>query len=417
MKKPLIYIILVSFLFIYLDNANSQPWMQQNSNTTNRLNSVSPRMHGLAWICGDSGTVLKTSDGGYNWNRDSILFGSLRDIFFVNSQTGFITADAGTLYKTTNGGLNWSGFHYYPLLNVGLEKIWFLNVNTGIATGSNGFICRTSNGGVNWTKVDSAEHLTYYKDICFVNSFTGFVIGYDSTIKRTTDTGITWQRIYTGINRLYTSIAFKNSTTGFIGCEDNTLLKTTNRGINWVAYSIPSDFNLKISDIGFGSEENGMLTASGMNTSRVYYTSNGGNNWATSQCITEDGLYIVRAVDSLKYVLAGSYGKIIYTLNLGITGIKKQNNTKLHSNYFLNQNYPNPFNPVTNIRFDLPKNDFVTLKVFDILGREVTTLVNEKLSAGSYETKWDGSNYPSGVYFYKLVTGGYSYVKKMVFIK
>ena len=86
-------------------------------------------------------------------------------------------------------------------------------------------------------------------------------------------------------------------------------------------------------------------------------------------------------------------------------------------NYNLYQNYPNPFNPVTNIKFDLPKNGSVTLKVFNILGRELTTLVNEKIGAGSYETEWDGLGYPSGVYFYKLQAGNYSETKSMILIK
>lgn len=99
-----------------------------------------------------------------------------------------------------------------------------------------------------------------------------------------------------------------------------------------------------------------------------------------------------------------------------ITG-KKNISNELSNDYKLFQNYPNPFNPVTNIRFDLPKNGFVTLKVFDILGREVTTLVDEKLSAGSYETSWEGSGFPSGVYFYRLVTDDFKQIKKMILVK
>ena len=96
---------------------------------------------------------------------------------------------------------------------------------------------------------------------------------------------------------------------------------------------------------------------------------------------------------------------------------KKNISNELPNDYKLFQNYPNPFNPVTNIRLDLPKSCFVALKVFDILGREVTTLVNEKLNAGSYETSWDGSGYPSGVYFYRVSTNDFLSVKKMVIIK
>ncbi len=87
------------------------------------------------------------------------------------------------------------------------------------------------------------------------------------------------------------------------------------------------------------------------------------------------------------------------------------------------QNYSNPF---TKIKFDVPfsplnewgdKGGFITLKVYDILGREVATLVNEHLKPGTYEVEWDGSNYPSGVYFYKLITKEFSETKPMVLIK
>ena len=85
--------------------------------------------------------------------------------------------------------------------------------------------------------------------------------------------------------------------------------------------------------------------------------------------------------------------------------------------YDISQNYPNPFNPATNIRYDLPKNGFVKLVVYDALGREIETLVNEKQSAGVYEVIFNASQYSSGVYFYKLTTDGFSETKKMLMIK
>jgi hypothetical protein len=81
----------------------------------------------------------------------------------------------------------------------------------------------------------------------------------------------------------------------------------------------------------------------------------------------------------------------------------------------LNQNYPNPFNPITNVKFQIPNEAFVKLIVSDVLGREVATLVNEQLNAGIYKVDWDGTNYPSGVYFYKLAAGDYSETKKCCF--
>ena len=106
-----------------------------------------------------------------------------------------------------------------------------------------------------------------------------------------------------------------------------------------------------------------------------------------------------------------------------VIGVEPISST-IPNSYRLHQNYPNPFNPTTRIRFEMPRSSFVKLIVHDILGREVTKLVNEKLTAGSYETEWDASAYPSGVYFYrlethsnKMVNGDYNEVRKMLLIK
>jgi len=83
----------------------------------------------------------------------------------------------------------------------------------------------------------------------------------------------------------------------------------------------------------------------------------------------------------------------------------------------LSQNYPNPFNPSTTIEFSIPKSGFVTLKIYNLLGQEVTTLVNDKLSPNKYKYIWDATNYSSGIYFYKLVAGKYIKIKKMILMK
>jgi hypothetical protein len=116
-------------------------------------------------------------------------------------------------------------------------------------------------------------------------------------------------------------------------------------------------------------------------------------------------------------------------------GIRKINSL-IPDNYSLSQNYPNPFNPVTKIKFAVPTplnppfsqrgeersgGGFVTLTVYDILGREVAVLVNEQLKPGTYEVEFSaiggGTNYPSGVYFYKLLTADYAETKKMLLLK
>ncbi|MCX6161955.1 MAG: T9SS type A sorting domain-containing protein [Ignavibacteriae bacterium] len=85
--------------------------------------------------------------------------------------------------------------------------------------------------------------------------------------------------------------------------------------------------------------------------------------------------------------------------------------------YSLSQNYPNPFNPVTRIRYDLPRSGSVRLAVYDVMGREVEMLVNERQAAGSYEAVWDGTRFASGVYFYRLTAEGFNETRKMILIR
>ena len=85
--------------------------------------------------------------------------------------------------------------------------------------------------------------------------------------------------------------------------------------------------------------------------------------------------------------------------------------------YNLYQNYPNPFNPNTTIKFDIPKQSYTKLIIYDLLGREVTKLVDERLDAGSYDITWDAANYASGTYIYKIEAGNYTSVKKMILVK
>ncbi|MCX6160216.1 MAG: T9SS type A sorting domain-containing protein [Ignavibacteriae bacterium] len=116
--------------------------------------------------------------------------------------------------------------------------------------------------------------------------------------------------------------------------------------------------------------------------------------------------------------VVGYYGVIYKTTDGGgtLVGINHGNN-QIPEKFSLSQNYPNPFNPVTKINFDIAKTGFASLIVFDVLGRKVETLVNQKMSAGSYNVSWDASQYPSGVYFYRITAEGFSDTKKLLLLK
>jgi hypothetical protein len=100
-----------------------------------------------------------------------------------------------------------------------------------------------------------------------------------------------------------------------------------------------------------------------------------------------------------------------------IIGIGNNGSTRDVTVYSIKQNYPNPFNPNTTITYQLPKSDFVILVVYDVLGHEIQRLVNEKQNAGIYKVEWDGSNYATGVYFYKFESGDYTKTNKMILMK
>jgi hypothetical protein len=112
----------------------------------------------------------------------------------------------------------------------------------------------------------------------------------------------------------------------------------------------------------------------------------------------------------------GAYGGS-YATSWDVTTSVKINSSALPEIYELYQNYPNPFNPSTTISFLLPSKSFVSLKIFDLLGREAATIVSEEMSVGSYSRQWNAANMSSGIYFYRLQAGSFIETKKLILIK
>ena len=139
---------------------------------------------------------------------------------------------------------------------------------------------------------------------------------------------------------------------------------------------------------------------------------------------TKYNLNDVCMIDTQYASAVGTAGTIIGTIPGGITSIEKSEiDNENPSEFLLNQNYPNPFNPSTTIHYKIPllgedeRGGLVTLKIYDILGREIETLVNEQEEPGTYEVTWYASDQPSGVYFYRLTAGNYSETKKMILLR
>jgi photosystem II stability/assembly factor-like uncharacterized protein len=344
---------------------------------------------------GYKSAFIKSTDGGLNWQRGSqfdTLTGFIMDINFFDANTGYALIDSNSFgntkfYKTTNAGVNWQ-FISRVDTSAEVEKMVFFNMNTGIAKGFNsgGRIYKTTNAGVNWTaKVmpSQIDCITFYNSTTGIA--TGIYVAYNTNVYRTTDGGSQWNVVYNVPECQFQNLQTLSST-GTAFAVGNTLdtstssygkivtIKTTNYGLNWVN----KEFNPSI---------------------LVY------------------GLSIV---DSDNYFMSGGdvykSAQILKSTNGGNVFVN-QTGSEIPKEYSFSQNYPNPFNSVCNVQFSMCNAGEVKIIVYDLMGREVQTLVNERLQAGMYEVRFDGSKLTSGVYFYKLITEGFSVVKKMALIK
>ena len=122
--------------------------------------------------------------------------------------------------------------------------------------------------------------------------------------------------------------------------------------------------------------------------------------------------------DNLDDYLVGTYlGDVRYFQRIDDTFVENQNITTVPQSFTLFQNYPNPFNPSTTIAYLLPEESFVTIKIYDVLGKEIKTIVNRKQSAGEYKIQFDGSQTASGIYFYHMRAGDFAGMRKLVLVK
>jgi Secretion system C-terminal sorting domain len=155
-----------------------------------------------------------------------------------------------------------------------------------------------------------------------------------------------------------------------------------------------------------------------MNGNGVYVSNDNGTNWTMRFEGFPGTIDILALCIYNNYIFAGAeFSGGVYRRQLSeLIGIQPISN-EVPNQFLLSQNYPNPFNPVTKIRFALPKSSFAKIVVYDALGGEMETIVNEQLNAGTYEADWSAGRFSSGVYYYKLVVADYTKTKKMVLIK
>jgi len=377
-------------------------------------------------------SVKQTSDSGF------IILGSTSSYRSGEEDVWLIKTDANgdTMWTKTFGGNSSDVGNGIQITNDGGYVIVGTTVSYG-AGGEDAWLIKTdSNGVIQWTKTfgDTADD----QGKCLLQtSDTGYIIGGGSIsfggvwiIKTDANGDTSWTIAYKpgNWNREWLNSGIETNDgyvfagglvngyivkTDFLGDTLWTKLykgrPTSSQVLNCVISTYSGLYlflNSRADGIWWPNYNCDIFALDG-NGNEIWYKTIGGTSLSS----------VIQATDS-SYVVSGWADGDFFIAKLGysLTGLK-QSNENITNDFSLSQNYPNPFNPSTTIEFSLPKSEFTTLKVFNILGKEVLTLVSNKLHSGNHTYQFDGKNLASGIYYYQLTAGDYREVKKMILVR
>jgi photosystem II stability/assembly factor-like uncharacterized protein len=427
-------------------------WGTQNSGILQRIFSIEAVDQSTVWAGAENGVYLRTTDGGSNWTSGRIPGATslvLNSVAAIDADTAYFlgTSFSGgdtRIYKTTDAGATWTMQYRDTSPGAFLNSIAFWDDTHGIAegdpVGGSFTILTTSNGGADWNRTPAANippplpgELAGFGDtggtVLAVEGTknawfgTGYVTTSTQPIRvfRSTDRGQNWEAVNTPLSTTgrftgVTTIAFKDSLTGFAGGGDyrspaNTLVQTTDGGKSWTAVS--SFLPITPSTLVYVPQtDNSVLFVTGLGGSG--FSEDGGTTW--NRLNTQRYSALSFASPTAGWATNAEPGQILRFLGNLTTAVVEQ--ADAHPEEFqLLQNHPNPYNPSTTIRFMIARQTAVKLQVFDILGREVATLVNDVRSPGAYSVVFEAGNLPSGVYLYRIHAGDFVQTKKMTVLK
>lgn len=368
----------------------------------------------------DSNGVYFSENGGQSWTQRNTGITNRRVLSLTkkNNLIAIGTYGAG-VYTSTNNGLNWS----VSTTGMTLPYIYSLLIsspNNYIFAGSGGYggFLSTNNGN-SW----SQNLGTTYIVTCYYQTPAGYYLcGAGPRIYKSTNEGANWIQIASSNTTVKDITTTPRPTSGFnifVGSLDGMFI-STNEGVSWSTINSGLDYR-HINSVA----ASGTNVFAGSYEGGVYLSTNNGTNWTTINTGLTN-LFVQKLFVDGSYIYAGTENGVIWRRLLSevITSLDDEN--EILSDFYLDQNYPNPFNPNTTISFSLPKAGFVTLKIYDVLGNEVATLVDEYRAAGRHKIDFNAreiSSLASGVYIYKLFvesvgrSGNFWQVKKMIFMK
>jgi len=368
-----------------------------------------------------------TKDGGKTWNNIQLPTENYYSkIEFINEKSGLLLGPFNMLL-TIDGGANWKVLNYDESYTFGAVK--FLDDSTffagGIDTGYSSYLVYSDDLGASWRKcnVDTLRTNTGgILDIEFYNNSIGLANDM-SAVYKTTDGGVNWTKLPKEYNGFFEGIESTQILSdsiyilqgwegdfvpfGFLHCSSNG-------GENWYEYNNSSNFIYSIKDYYFKSMNEGYVS----NQQKLLYTNTSGDIWDTLDVKINrfDFIDDISWGFSDSTVMKTTDGWLTYELIDIVTSVNDPD-LSYPLSFKLFDNYPNPFNPSTTIKYELPQNGKVKLIVYDLLGREVKTLVNGFKQKGRYEISFDASQLSSGVYIYRISANEFSASRKMVLLK
>jgi hypothetical protein len=241
-----------------------------------------------------------------------------------------------------------------------------------------------------------------------LNQGTDLVAGTTNGVYRSTDDGAQWTTQSTGL--MMSSALFIRA----LAISGSILLAGTRGGI-YVSTGPTGTWT--VANVGLIDTSVEALYVSGSTiyagtSGGVYQSTDNGGNWSVMNTGYTNEVRCLIKKDN--YLYAGTFGDGVYRYPVTASAVS---DVHVPSSFAIEQNYPNPFNPLTQIEFSIPQSSHVTLKVYDVLGKEIATLVNSEKEIGTYTTTWNAQNCPSGVYFYRLTAGSYTLTKKLLLMR
>lgn len=360
--------------------------------------------NGLLFAAADQDGFYRSSDHGTSWvSINAGLPVSAGWYCFARAGSDLLGGVASyQLYRSSDNGDHWvlsdSGFTLTNSFAFAVEG------NTVYATGLPG-VAMSTDGGASWSGLP-AGYLSYEGGLDIIKDGANVMTCSNVSQHRSSDGGATWGAPMSGLPARGQS-GFARIDTTLFASSSFGVYKSADHGASWTSTGFPGTVSGQCVAAG------GSMLFVGTNDG-VYRSTDLGGSWAAINdgLASKTGIYKLGIDD--QYLYAGTTNRSVWRRPLAeITGVREAFSA-LPGEFSLRQNYPNPFNPATTLSFVIGHSSFVTLKVYDVLGREVATLVNETIQPGRYEAEWNASGEPSGVYFARLQAGNLRAVKPVV---